>query len=237
MRASRISGLMVLAGIGLAACGGGAVIAVLGSLGVGAGDYLVDANPATRTYEARTDCGAPDACSFSINPVTAARKYLERDYAVTVTDSNFSACPVTTAGRVTDDRVAIPGCIVGRALSVNEIVSDDGLRRIFHNFDPELERGVWVDIQDDTHRFKFNDNFSGCEFVAGVKQPVAVTVEISDFGAPSPKVNATTIKSLVSQHRPGTTYTGAFVSAGSVRLSGGGGVIELERRDLVANCL
>lgn len=235
MRILRTFGLAVAASIGVAACGG-AVIAVVGSLGIGAGDYLVDNNPSTRTYEARTDCGAPDACFFSINPVSAAQKYFERDYAVTVTDSNFGPCPATTAGRVTDDRIAIPGCIVGRALSVNEIVSDDGLRRIFHNFDPELERGVWVDIQDDTHRFKFDDNSSGCEFVAGVRQLVTVSVEISDYGATAPKVSTTTIKSLVSQHRPATTYSGVFVSAGSLRLSGGGGVIEMERRDVVASC-
>ncbi len=224
----------------LAACGGGEVLAVLGTLGAGGGDWLVDAQPAVAGYQPLRTCGdgGNQPCRITIFPGSL----YERDYAV-VGGGNFGGCVASPAGQVRNAvDVTIPGCFTGTIVSVNEAVSGDGQLRAYFDFDPDMVSGTWVDIHDDTHRFVFFDDANGCESVGGTRRPLTYTIERSNFGAlaegPAPAVviARTTVSSLTVSTPTARTFSGEFVGASSLRLSRSGETIELQRRDVAGSC-
>lgn len=252
------AGVSVLA---LGACGGGEVVAVLGSLGAGGGDWLVDADPDSAGYQPRFSCGVdqtgdgqPDElCNININPGSL----YERDYEVQG-GGNFSAgCQNEPEGRVTDAvNVSVPGCFVGTLLSVNEAVSTDGRVRAYFDFSPDMASGVWVDIHDENHRFVFNPDAegdgsghgfrsTGCELTGTSRQSVALTVQTSNFqdfalgqrdGPAVALIPRTTVQALTIQGTPARSFSGEFVGASGLRLVRSGETLELRRRDLAGNC-
>ena len=234
----RIKAALLASATALTACGGGAVLAVLGTLGAGGGDWYVDANNNQAGYQVRADCGAGnDICVININPPDL----YQRNYPIVVS-GNFGGCAGTPNGNVSDAvNVSIPGCFVGRFLSVNEMVSSDGTVRAFCDSFPDMTEGVWVDIQDDTHRFVFTSNALGCEIVGSTKRPLSLSIQTSNFGQFAQGFAATLVpKTLVSTLTiPGAaarTFSGEFVGASGLRLSRSGETIELQRQDLAGDC-
>jgi hypothetical protein len=81
---------------------------------------------------------------------------------------------------------------------------------------------------------------AGCEITSSGKKITQVLVVPSNYSAqvfdipPPPLQAATVIQSLTVTG--GESWTGEFIGASSMRLSGGGRSIELERRDLADSC-
>lgn len=234
----------------VAACGGGAVIAVLGTLGAGGGDWLVDADPQTAGYEPRNDCsGGAQLCRININP----GNFFDTDYDVTAGGNYVDAargidCEAAPSGTVTDAvNVNVPGCFVGKLLSVNEARSNDGSVHAYFDFSPDMATGVWVDIHDDTRRFVFSSDIEGCEVTGTAKRRVDLEVRLSNFGAFGSGFAVTLIdKTTISSFSIGgdPAYTGTFVGASGLRLVRGSDKIEIQRQRiddaeqqaLLANC-
>jgi hypothetical protein len=231
---------VLVASLAVAACGGGSeVVAILGSLGAGGGNWFVDADTGTSGYQPRTNCGpgGAEVCVVNINPGTL----YERNYAVTG-GGNFPGCDTSPTGTVTDAvNVSIPGCFVGRFLSVNEALSTDGKMHMYFDFFPDLATGVWVDINDDGHRFVFNGSASGCEITGATKRALTLTIEGSNFGDfaagnVGTLVSETVIPTLTIEGPPSRTFSGQFVGASGLRLTRSGETIELQRHDQTGNC-
>lgn len=223
--------------LALAACGGGAVLAVLGSLGAGGGDWFVDAAPDTAGYQPRRDCGG-QVCTININP----GELYKRDYSVTGSGT-MSGCANLPQGTVSDAvNVSIPGCFTGRLLSVNEAVSNDGRIRAYFDFFPDMSAGVWVDIHDENHRLVFTGNSAGCELSSGTRRPLTLAIELSNYrdvaeqDPPPVLVPRTRVSRLTIQGSPAREFTGEFVGASGLRLARSGETIELQRRDLQGSC-
>ena len=223
----------------LAACGGGAVLAVLGTLGAGGGDWLVDASPNVPGYEPRRDCGG-DICAININPGSL----FDLNYAVRGS-GNLVGCSANPApeGRVSNGvDVNVPGCFVGRLLSVNEAVSNDGSLRVYFDFSPDLATGVWVDIHDNNRRFVFDDNFgNSCEIVGTTRRLLTYSVQRSNFrnfaeGFDPVLVSTTRLSDLTIQGTPSRRFVGEFVGASGLRLTRAGELIEIQRQPGVGSC-
>ena len=237
----RLTGICSFAALlALAACGGDAAVAILGTLGAGGGDWLVDANPTLAGYQPRTDCGSSgtDLCRININPGTL----YERNYAVTGGGNFNSTCAGSPAGTVSNSvDVSVPGCFVGRMLSVNEALSTDGSVRAYFDFSPDMATGVWVDIHDDGHRFVFTNNSSGCEFAGASQRPLSLVIQASNFrdfadGIAPTLVSETAVQTLTIQGTTTRSFSGEFVGASGLRLTRSGETIELQRRDQVGSC-
>jgi len=226
------------AALALGACGGDAAVAILGTLGAGGGQWFVDADPSAAGYQ-RADCGGT-ACTLTF----LNGNLYQRNYAEAIA-GNTSRCAGTHAGSVSDAvNVSVPQCFVGRFLNVNEALSTDGLDHLYFDFDPRLNTGVWVDIQDDTHRFVFNgsaDIDTGCEFTGSSKKSLDVTISRTNFlaislgGAPGP-VTMTTVQALTIAGAPARIFVGEFVGASGLRLTRSGEKIELQRSDQAGTC-
>lgn len=224
----------------LVACGGGEVVAILGALGAGGGDWLVDADPNAAGYQPRANCGpgANDLCTINVNPGELYR----RDYAITGGGTMPGCTTANLTGTVTDAvNVSLPGCFVGRLLSVNEALSSDGRIRAYFDFFPNMTTGVWVDIQDDGHRFVFTSGSAGCEIAGSTRRALTLTIQASNFrqfadGSATTLVSRTSVTALTVAGAPARTFAGEFVGASGLRLTRSGETIELQRRDLVGSC-
>ena len=232
----------VLSAIGaafaLGACGGDAAVAILGTLGAGGGPWFVDADTSAPGYQ-RADCGGV-ACTLTF----LNGNLYQRNYAEAIA-GNTTRCSGTHAGSVSEAvNVSVPQCFVGRFLNVNEALSTDGLDHLYFDFDPRMNTGVWVDIQDDTHRFVFNggaDIDTGCEITGSSKKSLDITISRPNFlaislgGAPGP-VTKTTVQALSIAGVPARSFVGEFVGASGLRLTRSGEQIELQRSDQAGTC-
>jgi hypothetical protein len=215
----------------LVACGGGEIVAVFSFIGSAGGDWVVD-DPAQTGFQQRRDCGPGDdeGCVINIQPIN--RSPFASAFGVSFT-GNLQGCPDVARrdGTVAGDRIELPGCFSGRYLSINEVVSNDG--RVRAHFDtevPELTTGVWVEIQRERRRFKFQSNSAGCELTTPVRTAVAVTIEPADLGAGR-------LQTLITAFTiGGETWSGNFVGISGIRLTRGGELLELQRRDLNDAC-
>ncbi len=238
-RRFRSVGLAAAGAVLVAACGGGAVLAVLGTLGAGGGDWLVDASPDVAGYEPRRDCGG-DLCAININPGSL----FDLNYAVRGS-GNFGGCSANPApeGRVSNGvDVNVPGCFVGRLISVNEGLSNDGRLRVYFDFSPDLFTGIWVDIHDSSHRFVFDDNLgNSCEIAGTVRRPLTYTVQRSNFrsfadGSANTLIGKTSLSELTIQGTPVRRFVGEFVGASGLRLTRAGEQIEIQRQPGNGSC-
>lgn len=217
----------------LAACGGADILAIVSFVGSAGGDWRFD-NPQVAGFQQRNNCGpgANEACRINIQPI-GTQSLFASDFAVSYTGNYVAGCPANTArtdGSVSGTRIVLPGCFSGNYVTINEALADNGVdRAFFDSSPPQLAPGVWVEIQDEQRRFKFNNNSSGCELTTP-RTAVAVAIEFADLDVP---ITQTTITSFTVG---GATYTGSFVGMSGMRLTRGSEVLELERRDLAAAC-
>jgi hypothetical protein len=215
----------------LAACGGGEIVAVVSFLGSAGGDWRVD-NSAQPGFQPRSDCGAQrnEACVINIQPID--RSLFTSTFRASFT-GNLPGCPAQSRddGIVSAGFVTLPGCFVGRYESINEVLSDDGsVRAYFDSEVPDLSVGVWVEIQREQRRFKFQDNASGCELTTPTRTPVAVTIAPAD-------IDAGRLQTQITDFTVGgETWTGNFVGISGIRLVRGNDVLELQRLDLADDC-
>ncbi len=224
--------------VALGACGGDAAVAILGTLGAGGGEWFIDADPATTGYQ-RADCSGA-ACEIIFSD-----HFYQRSYAEAISGNDPAHCNGAHDGTVTDSvNISVPLCFVGRFLSANEALSTNGQVHLYHDFDPRMSEGVWVDIRDDGHRFVFSTvGTDGCEIAGSGKKNLSFKISLSNFAAianrtsPAPKlVSTTTVETLTIVGSPARTFVGEFVGASGLRLTRSGETIELQRREQVDSC-
>ena len=234
----------------LAACGGGDILAVVSFLGSAGGDWRFD-DTSGPGFQELAQCIDPaevppnpanktSPCVINIQRLDD-RNFFSPDFNVRYT-GNLDGCPPTN-GRRDDtghgERVALPGCFSGRYVTINEVVSDNGqLRAYFDSEVPDLRTGVWVEIQQEQRRFKFNDDpglqdttvIQGCELSAPAPNNVSMTVEAADISSNRLQTRITAFTAA------GRTWTGGFIGLSAMRLVIGSEVLELERRNLSGSC-
>lgn len=226
------TGLGLAALAGLAACGGGVVL-LLGFIGSAGGDWLQDDQPGQAGLQLRSTCGpgGNDDCRINIQPVGGQNLFAQAfDLSFT---SNLPGCVASGTGRANGESLTLSGCFTGAYVNINQAVSDDGQVRMFFNFTPPLNQGVWVELQQGQRRFAFTDNSTGCELGA-TKVPVAVTVVSADIRNPAGPFE-TTVSSFVIQGA-GAAWSGKFVGVSGLRMTRAGEVLELERREGSESC-
>lgn len=231
----------ITAALSIVACGGDA-IAVLGFIGPAGGDFRVDAAPATPGLQDRLDCGV-DPCRINVqvatttNPGTGSPWNRFHDTAFDVTGtSNLGTpdCPANGTGRVAGEVITLGNCFRGRSVNVIEMVSDDGRTRLFFNFQPVMEEGVWVDIRDDRRRFKFTSDVGGCQLTSPATTPVDLVLTPTDLARGTPaRVNAMTVRRASGNE----VWSGEFYGVSGVRLRSDEAFLELQRvPDTTARC-
>lgn len=230
---ARLATAALATSITLAACGGGALL-LLGFIGSAGGDWLQDGDPTQPGFQPLDTCGpfGNERCGINIQPVDADPLYATA-FDVTYNSATLPGCPLTGTGRADGRRLVLNGCFSGAYLTINEALSDDGKVRMFFNFSPPLNQGVWVELQQEQRRFAFTDDSSGCE-LGSPNVPVAVTLspaQILDAAGPF----ETTIQSLTIQGAGGP-WSGKFVGVSGMRLTRGSEVLELERRQGTPAC-
>jgi hypothetical protein len=226
-----VANCALAASITLAACGGGALL-VLGFIGSAGGDWLQDDQPAVAGLQLRSTCGPAgnDDCRINIQPVGGQDLY-SKAFDLSFT-SNLPGCPASGTGRADGQRLDLTGCFNGAYVNINQALSDNGTVRMFFNFTPPLNQGIWVELQNGQRRFAFSDNSTGCELGAP-NVPVAVNLVSADIRNTAGPFE-TTIQSFTIQ---GTAaWSGKFVGVSGMRLTRGNDVLELERRQGSATC-
>jgi hypothetical protein len=232
IRSRRLAAPVLAAAAALSACGGGALL-VLGFIGSAGGSWFQDGDATQAGLQQLSTCGATgnQDCTFNIQPVNADPLFTSA-FDITYNSANLPGCPPTGTGRVDGRRLLLNGCFSGEYVNINEAVSDDGKVRMFFNFKPPLNQGIWVELQDGRRRFVFNDDSTGCE-LGTPNVPVAVNLSLANiFNATGPF--ETTIASF--SIGGGTPYSGKFVGVSGMRLTRGNEVLELERRQGSASC-
>jgi hypothetical protein len=146
--------------------------------------------------------------------------------------SNLPGCPASGTGRADGQRLELSGCFSGAYVNINQALSDSGTIRMFFNFTPPLNQGIWVELQNGQRRFAFSDNSSGCE-LGTPNVPVAVNIVSADIRNPAGPFE-TTIQSFTIQGA--AAWSGRFVGVSGMRLTRGDDVLELERRPGSASC-
>jgi hypothetical protein len=224
-----VSALATSASIVLASCGGD-ILAAVAFIGSAGGDWQIDGN-AQPGLQLRSDCGAAgnEECTINISPVGGSpqdpfAKAFDVTYSGTMPGC---AAVVGRTGRIDGKRISLPGCYTGEYVNANEALSDSGIRAFF-DFRPDLEPGIWVEIQDGQRRFKFTDNTAGCEYTAPTRPAVVVSVvnsQVRDAAGPF----ETTIGSFAIGGA--AAYSGVFVGVSGMSLRRGDEVLELERRN------
>jgi len=222
----------------LVACGGGEVVAVLGFLGSAGGSWLQDDKPAEGPGEAglqlRSNCGGGAAdCFINIQPANGVRSLYAPDFDLSFT-SNLPDCVASGTGRASGNRLTLTGCFSGRYLNINQALSDDGTKRMFFNFAPDLVPGVWVEIQHGQRRFAFSANDRGCELTSPTTTAVAISLSPADIRNPAGPFE-TTISSFTIAGG-GAAWQGRFVGVSGMRLTRGNEVLELQRREDSDTC-
>jgi len=229
---TRLALCTVAATVTLAACGGGALL-LLGFIGSAGGDWLQDDDPAQPGLQIRSTCGpgGNDDCRINIQPV-GGQDFFAENFDLSYT-SNLPGCAASGVGRASGERLRLDGCFTGAYVNINQAVSDGGAVRMFFDFTPPLNQGVWVELRQGMRRFVFSDNSSGCE-LGSPNLPVAVNILDSDIrNAAGPF--ETTIQSFTIQGG-GAAWSGKFVGVSGMRLTRGNEVLELERRQGSGAC-
>jgi hypothetical protein len=225
MKIKSRAGLAAFAAAAVVACGG-ETLAVIGAIGAAGGDFPLDANGATPQLEDSPN-PAGGTYSLNINPVPFNDEYLfAESYDVRAGDS--SALPGVVCNGVTGtmagNRLDLGPCFRGRYTNANRLVSDDGKTvLLYRDFEPKLDRGIWVDIRKPSRRFKFKDDKNGCELKDGVLTGATVSLDQVDQDGIYNSVTNFTVGAEV-------WATGAYVGASGLRLTGAPGKLELERR-------
>jgi hypothetical protein len=224
----------------IAACGGGTeILAVVGFLGTGGGQYYLDG--AAPGFQPVTCGTSPCALTIGVDLPRDPNTGLPPDvffgagYAVRVS-GNVPNCD-NVGGRVDSRQVTLGACLTGQYVSVNEIRASDG-RSFFNDFFPNLTTGVWVDIQNPDRRFKFTSGSVGCEITAAGRRSVTMAVVVSNYGtvafAPATTlIPATRVDRLVVGSE---TWSGEFIGASGMELRSGTSRLLLERRDQPDRC-
>lgn len=220
-------------GAALAACGGGGILAVIGFVGSAGGDWQFGV-PAATGFDQRDDCGVgkDELCFINIQ-IDGTRDLFGTTFNVQYRGNYVAGCPatLTPGGVINGDRISLPGCFNGRYDSINEAVSDTGDRAYFDSETPELATGVWVEIQTGARRFKFGPGAAErCELTTP-RTPATIVVDEASLGDVPPRTTTT-----VSLTVGGQVWTGSFHGMSGMRLSNGGQVLELQRRDLPDVC-
>lgn len=217
--------------ITLAACGGGALL-VLGFIGSAGGDWLQDDQAAVAGLQLRSTCGPAgnDDCRINIQPV-GGQDLFSSAFDLSYT-SNLPGCLASGSGRADGQRLVLTGCFSGAYVNINQALSDNGTVRMFFNFTPPLNQGIWVELQDGQRRFAFSDDSSGCELGAP-NVPVTVNIVPADIRNPAGPFE-TTIQSFTITGQG--AFSGTFVGVSGMRLTRGNEVLELERRRGSAGC-
>ena len=239
------TGLGLAALAGLAACGGGVVL-LLGFIGSAGGDWLQDDQPGQAGLQLRSTCGpgGNDECRINIQPVGGQNLFAQAfDLSFT---SNLPGCLASGSGRAEAERLTLSGCFTGAYVNINQAVSDDGQIRMFFNFTPTLNQGVWVELHQGQRRFVFNNdandvvvngvtyqNSTGCELGTPQKS-IDVSLSKSNIrNATGPF--ETTIDSFVIQGAGGP-WQGRFVGVSGMRLTRGTEVVGLQRQQGTGTC-
>lgn len=223
---------MLAAAAALSACGGGALL-VLGFIGSAGGSWFQDGDATLPGFQKLSTCGAAgnEDCTFNIQPANADPLFASA-FDITYNSANLPGCPLTGTGRVDGRRLVLTGCFSGEYVNINEAVSDDGKVRMFFNFKPPLNQGIWVELQNGQRRFAFSDDNTGCE-LGTPNVPVTVNLSLANiFNVTGPF--ETTIASF--SIGGGAPYSGKFVGVSGMRLTRGNEVLELERRQGSASC-
>lgn len=223
----------------LTSCGGGELLAVVGFIGSAGGDWLQDAQPSEQGaavgLQLRSNCGATldQDCRINIQPAAGGQSLFATDFDLTYT-SNLPGCAATGTGRASGRRLVLNGCFTGEYVTINQAVSDDASVRMFFDFTPVLQDGVWVEIQEGRRRFGFNNDANGCEMTTTPTVPVQIVVSRSNVRNPAGPFE-TTISSFTIQGAGGP-WQGRFVGVSGMRLTRGSEVLELERRAGAETC-
>jgi hypothetical protein len=223
----------VTAALALAACGGGALL-VLGFIGSAGGSWLQDDDPAQPGLQVRSTCGAGgnEDCFINIQPVGGQDLYSER-FAITYTSNLPGTCSNGGDGNVDGRNLFLTGCFSGQYININQALSNNDAVRMFFDFTPPLNQGVWVELNQGRRSFAFSDNASGCELgppnigVAVVLSPSNIRNAAGPF--------ETTIQSFTIDGQGGP-WSGKFVGVSGMRLTRGDDVLELERRQGSQTC-
>jgi hypothetical protein len=229
---ARLTATLLAAAATLSACGGGALL-VLGFIGSAGGSWFQDGDPTQPGFQELKTCGSSgdQSCSFNIQPASGDPLY-DTTFDISYNSANLPGCPLTGTGRVDGRRLLLNGCFSGEYVNINQAVSDDGKVRMFFNFKPPLNQGIWVELHSGQRRFAFSDDSTGCE-LGTPNVPVAVSLSLSDiFNAAGPF--ETTIASFTIQGS--AAWSGKFVGVSGMRLTRGNEVLELERRPGSASC-
>jgi len=217
-------------------CGGGVgeVIAVAAFLGTGGGQFRLEPRPVPANHDIFDDGMTLSLTSDASG--TVAPDFYASGYdinVINVTGSRLQSCS-NQKGRVEGDRVTIPNCFSGRYENVNRMISDDGSRALYHEFNPNLTTGLWVDVNDANRAYKFASNTVACEYTGGTKRAASVvrrnaSVTQSQQGQPfTLVVSGITSLAVVG----GSTWTGEFIGISGLRLTSGSTSVELQRRNL-----
>lgn len=230
----RLQGFTAATTLALAACGGGALL-VLGFIGSAGGDWVQDSDPAQPGLQPLTTCGdGDDECVINIQPAGGGGQDLYANAFDLGFTSNLPGCPAQGSGRADGRRLALTGCFNGAYVNVNQALSDDGKVRMFFDFTPTLNQGVWVELHQGLRRFVFSDNSLGCE-LGNPNVRVDVTIDLSDIRDPDGPFE-TTIQSFTIAGDAGGAWSGRFVGISGMRLKRGSEQLELERQQGSAGC-
>lgn len=234
---------LLLTGIVIGLCGCGAETAAVATLGYIApigGDFTLDTDPATPQLER----GQLDQV-INIQIGAGWDQFYDTSFEVTGTtdlDDLAKACPQFTGMVVARSLTAlIPEngkvCFKARFENESTLVLDDG-RRLLRNFPLNLDVGSWVNVNDGSQLFRFDQvagtTFSGCEMKDGKLTPVAGEFISSDID----NGVFASIKSLTVQRVSGEeTYTGVFEGASGMRLQRGNAELLLQRQTAEPSCV
>ena len=230
-RSHRHTASAAAATLALAACGGGALL-LLGFIGSAGGDWLQDDDPAQPGLQLRSTCGpgGDEDCRINIQPVNGPDLFAKAfDLSYT---SNLPGCPASGSGTADGRRLNLTGCFTGAYVNINQALSDDGKVRMFFDFTPPLNQGIWVELQQGQRRFAFTDNSNGCELGTTTTRVTVVLSPADIRNAAGPF--ETTIQSFTIQGS--AAWSGRFVGVSGMRLTRGDEVLELERRQGSAGC-
>ena len=228
----------------LASCGGGvgeAVIAVASFLGAGGGQYTLEVRPAVAGFSFGDDAITLSLASNAVVTTQPTDLYASGYdvYVLNVTGTRLASCR-NASGRAEGRRLMIGtngSCFAGNFDSVNRAVSDDGTKALYIDFFPNLSTGLWVDVNDASHSFKFIGVASGCEFSGSTTRRIATvvlrpaTIQQAAVGQ-AVTFTATGIASLAVTG--GNNWTGEFIGVSAMRLTSGGTTVELQRRNVAA---
>ena len=232
-RLARLVAPALLTSTLLAACGGGALL-VLGFIGSAGGDWVQDDRQDLDGLQIRSTCGptGDSECRINIQPV-GGQDVFASSFALTYT-SNLpdGSCSAGGNGSADGRRLELSGCFSGEYVNINQAVSDNGTVRMFFNFTPPLNQGIWVELQNEQRRFAFSDNSTGCE-LGTPNVPVAVNIVSADIRNPAGPFE-TTIQSFTLQGA--AAWSGRFIGVSGMRLTRANDVLELERRQGSATC-